>query len=122
MKNMAIRLFRHNQTAYNAAVAMFAETEKAAVIYRTGTGKSFIGFKFCKTNPDNRILWLSLSGCIFKTQLENLAEVSDGWHPDRKMRPIARLFVYHNMSKNEMQALKPDIIIMDGFYRVGAES
>ena len=39
-----------------------------------------------------------------------------------EMRPIARLFVYHNMSKNEMQALKLDIIIMDGFYRVGAES
>ena len=42
---MAIRLFEHNQTAYNAAVAMLAETGKAAVIHPTGMGKSFIGFK-----------------------------------------------------------------------------
>lgn len=42
---MAIRLFEHNRQAYEAAVAMFSEKQKAAIIHPTGTGKSFIGFQ-----------------------------------------------------------------------------
>ena len=56
-----MQLFEHNHTAYNAAVAMLAETGKAAVIHPTGTGKSFIGFKLCEDNSNKRILWLSPS-------------------------------------------------------------
>ena len=37
---MAIKLFEHNQRAYKAAIAMLAETGKAAIIHPTGTGKS----------------------------------------------------------------------------------
>jgi len=52
---MAISLFEHNQTAYDAAVSMLAETGKAAIVHPTGTGKSFIGFKLCEDNPDSLI-------------------------------------------------------------------
>lgn len=45
---MPMQLFPHNKTAYEAAVEMLAERKKAAVIYPTGTGKSFIGFKLCE--------------------------------------------------------------------------
>ena len=38
---MGIRLFEHNQAAYDAAVSMLSESGKAAVIHPTGTGKSF---------------------------------------------------------------------------------
>lgn len=69
---MSIELFEHNQTAYESAVAMLAETGKAAVIHPTGTGKSFIGFKLCEDNPDKTVCWLSPSDYIFRTQLENL--------------------------------------------------
>ena len=69
---MAMQLFEHNQTAYNAAAAMLAETGKAAVIHPTGTGKSFIGFKLCEEHPDCKILWLSPSDYICKTQLEKV--------------------------------------------------
>ena len=72
---MEIKLFEHNQQAYKAAVAMLAETGKAAIVHPTGTGKSFIGFKLCEENPDKMILWLSPSENIFKTQLENLSAV-----------------------------------------------
>ena len=72
---MAMQLFKHNQQAYEAVVAMLAESGKAAVIHPTGTGKSFIGFKLCEDNPGRRILWLSPSKYIFRTQLENWAAV-----------------------------------------------
>jgi len=53
---MAIRLFEHNQTAYNAAAAIIAKTSKAAVMHPTGIGKSLSGFKLYEDNPDKRIL------------------------------------------------------------------
>ena len=65
---MAVSLFPHNQTAYDAAVAMLAETGKAAIVHPTGTGKSFIAFKLCEDNTEKRICWLSPSEYIFKTQ------------------------------------------------------
>ena len=71
---MSIELYEHNRIAYESAVSMLAKTGKAAVIHPTGTGKSFIGFKYCEDNPDKTVLWLSPSEYIFKTQLENLKE------------------------------------------------
>lgn len=67
---MEISLFEHNQTAYEAAMAMLFETGKAAVIHPTGTGKSFVGFKLCEEHPDKTVCWLSPSDYIFRTQLK----------------------------------------------------
>ena len=39
---MSIALFEHNQTAYDAALSLIKQTDKAAVIHPTGIGKSFI--------------------------------------------------------------------------------
>ncbi len=69
---MAISLYPHNEAAYRAVTAMLTETGKACVIHPTGTGKSFIGFRYCEDHPEQSALWLSPSEYIFKTQCENL--------------------------------------------------
>ena len=116
---MPMHLFEHNQTAYNAAVTMLAERGKAAVIHPTGTGKSFIGFKLCEDNPDKTVCWLSPSWYIYQTQLENLAETSDGYQPENvKFYTYAKLM---NVSDAEIDDIKPDYIILDEFHRCGAE-
>ncbi|MCD7956754.1 MAG: Helicase associated domain protein [Lachnospiraceae bacterium] len=73
---MEVKLYDHNQSAYTAAVDMMQQTGKAAIVHPTGTGKSFIAFRLCADHPDQRILWLSPSEYIFKTQLENLKKVT----------------------------------------------
>lgn len=73
---MAMNLFEHNKTAYEAAVHMLSECGKAAVIHPTGTGKSFIGFKLCEDNPNKTICWLSPSRYIYQTQLEESLKCS----------------------------------------------
>ena len=67
-----IKLFEHNEKAYQSAVSRLSLTGKAAIIHPTGTGKSFIGFKLCEDNPEKTVLWLSPSEYIFKKQLEAL--------------------------------------------------
>ena len=116
---MAMHLFEHNKTAYKAAVNMLDERGKAAVIHPTGTGKSFIGFKLCEDNPNKTICWLSPSRYIYHTQLENLAETSDGYQPDNvKFYTYAKLM---NVTEEEIAEIQPDYIILDEFHRCGAE-
>ena len=112
-----IELFEHNRIAYESAVSMLAETGKAAVVHPTGTGKSFIGFKYCEDNPDKTVLWLSPSEYIFKTQLENLKETGANIPANIIYMTYARLM---RMEKSEMIGLHPDAVILDEMHRVGS--
>ncbi|GHV39941.1 hypothetical protein FACS189490_04330 [Clostridia bacterium] len=115
---MAISLFEHNQKAYESAVSLMEETGKAAIIHPTGTGKSFIGFKLAEENPHAVICWLSPSDYIFKTQLENLRDASNGYAPENIL-----FFTYAKlmfMTDDEFEAILPDYIVLGEFHRCGA--
>ena len=110
-------MFEHNKTAYESAVKMLSSTGKAAVIHPTGTGKSFIGFKLCDDNPGKRVLWLSPSEYIFKTQLENW-EASGGDKLDNIVfLTYAKLML---QTDEELDGLKPDLAVYDEYHRGGA--
>ena len=111
-------LFPHNAEAYQAALDMLRDCGKAAVIHPTGTGKSFIAFQLAADHPDSRVLWLSPSEYIFKTQLENWAQASNSTPENLSFCTYARLML---LSPEELNALQPDTIVLDEFHRCGAE-
>ena len=116
--NMSISLFPHNQKAYDALLTTLKTEHRACIIHPTGTGKSFIGFQYCEDHPEQKVLWLSPSENIFKTQLENLKAAADGWQPENVgFCTYAKLM---QMSDLEMSVLKPDTILCDEFHRAGA--
>lgn len=113
-----IKLYSHNQKAYDLAVNMLKDTKKAAIVHPTGTGKSFIAFKLCEDHPDKTICWLSPSEYIFSTQLENLYQATKGYKPHNIV-----FFTYAKllgMSKEEIKEIHPDYIILDEYHRAGA--
>lgn len=113
-----IKLYSHNQKAYDLAVTMLNETKKAAIVHPTGTGKSFIAFKLCEDHPEKTICWLSPSEYIFSTQLENLYQATNGYKPHNIV-----FFTYAKlmgMSKEEIEEIHPDYIILDEYHRAGA--
>lgn len=113
-----IKLYSHNQKAYDLAVTMLEDTKKAAIVHPTGTGKSFIAFKLCEDHPDKIICWLSPSEYIFSTQLENLYQATNGYKPNNIV-----FFTYAKlmgMSTEEIQAIHPDYIVLDEYHRAGA--
>jgi superfamily II DNA or RNA helicase len=115
---MSIKLYEHNQKAYEAALSLMDETGKAAVIHPTGTGKSFIGFKLAEQNPDMTVCWLSPSMYIYKTQIENLKSVSDGYTPENiYFMTYSKLMIE---SEDDINEIQPNYIILDEFHRCGA--
>ena len=115
---MAISLFEHNQRAYESAVAMLREFGKAAVIHPTGTGKSFVAFKLCEDNPTKRVVWLSPSEYIFKTQMENLTATGAAKPQNITFLTYTKMML---LAPDEIDKLNPDYIILDEFHRCGAE-
>lgn len=115
---MGVQLFAHNRQAYDAMTAMLTAVGKAAVIHPTGTGKSFIAFKWVEAHPDARFVWLSPSEYIFKTQIENVTR-SDAGYPIGQIKYItyARLMM---MTDEEIAALSLYGIVLDEFHRCGA--
>ena len=114
---MPISLYPHNAEAYASALAMLAETGKAAIVHPTGTGKSFIGFKLCEEHPDKTVLWLSPSEYIFKTQLENLKAAGGDEPQNIRFYTYAKLM---NMSEEEMGEIEPSFVVFDEYHRAGA--
>ena len=87
------------------------------MIHPTGTGKSFIGFNLAEEHPDLRICWLSPSEYIYKTQVENLKAVADGYEPDNiYFMTYAKLMM---TDKAEIEEIQPDYIVLDEFHRCG---
>lgn len=116
---MAIQLFAHNEKAYRQAMAMLENCGKAAIVHPTGTGKSYIAFKLIEDHPDERVVWLSPSEYIFKTQTENVQKEN----PDFPLQNVtfltyARLM---QMDEDEIASLHPTYLIIDEFHRCGAE-
>ena len=111
-------LFRHNQTAYEAALAMLAQHGRACVIHPTGTGKSFIGFQYAADHPDARVLWLAPSVYIFRSQLENWQRAGGGDCANISFLTYPKLSL---LSEEEIADLHPDVIIADELHRLGAQ-
>lgn len=119
---MPIQLYEHNARAYKAAVAMLNRHGKAAIVHPTGTGKSYIAFCLVADHPDERVLWLSPSEYIYKTQRENL-EASD---PELELKNLefytyAKLMQLSQEGLEQLAAGQPSYIILDEFHRCGAE-
>ena len=114
---MSISLFPHNQEAYNSLLETLETERRACIIHPTGTGKSFIGFKYCEDHPEQSVLWLSPSEYIFKTQCESLAAAGAQIPDNIKFMTYAKLSM---MEPKELNALYPDVVILDEMHRAAA--
>ena len=114
---MVISLFPHNQTAYDSLLAMLESEQKVCIVHPTGTGKSFIGFKYCEDHPEESVLWLSPSEYIFKTQCENLTAVGAAVPGNIRFLTYAKLSI---LTEEQVDELAVDTIIEDEFHRTGA--
>ena len=114
---MALRLYPHNQKAYEAVLAMLETSGKAAVIHPTGTGKSLLAFQLAKDHPEASICWLSPSRYIYDRQRKNQRREDPAGCPEH-----ITFLTYAKLAANRdrVEHLHPDYIILDEFHRCGA--
>lgn len=116
---MSIELQPHQKEAYEKVLEKFSKSNRTAVIFPTGCGKSFIALKLLEDNKEKRALFISPSHEINR-QLRSYIEKYIG----KDKLPKLTLYLYQGllkMSDEVMRNLKPEIIVMDEIHRAGAE-
>ena len=115
----AIKLYEHNQKAYDALLDMLGECDRACVIKPTGTGKFVIFAKMVQDNPDKRFLLLGTNDYMFNDQMANLAEIAPGFTPENLQFMTYSAAMMTARRGEEISGY--DVVVADEFHHCGAE-
>ena len=152
IKNSILKLLTYQKEAYNKVIELFEEKGKAAVIFPTGCGKSFISLEYMLKHPDERVLFLSPRNAI-KDQMYELVirylggdsrtveEIQKDYGMENNasvaLRMAAREYIpnlecmlYQTISgygekdsiDGILEQLKPDVIIVDEMHHLKTKS
>ena len=151
VKNSILQLKRHQLEAYNNCIELYEkqeknnERQKAAVVFPTGCGKSFVILKYILEHPDERILFLAPRNAIKDQMYEYVVRYIGGDQREkneiinefgsfknaaRKYVPNFRCDLYQSMlgyGKKDSETklidrLKPDMIIVDEMHHLKTKS
>ena len=122
MNSNVLGLYDHNLDAYQKVKGAYEEGEKVVgIIHATGTGKSLISLQLALDNKDKNIVFLTPYNSIIEHIKEIVGDIP-GLDIDKdfahvKFMNYASLV---NMSKEELEALNVDMLILDEFHHIGA--
>lgn len=114
-----IKLYEHNQKAYDALLDMLGERDRACVIKPTGTGKFVIIAKMVQDNPDKRFLLLGTNDYMFNDQMTNLTEIAPGFTPENLQFMTYSAAMMAARRGEEISGY--DVVVADEFHHCGAE-
>ena len=112
---MDIKLFKHNEQAYEKTKKMFEDKNRCAIIHPTGTGKSYIALKWLLDNKDKKAVYVT-SHLAIKDQLERTI-IENGLSIEEDF-PNLEIITYSALLHNN--DMKTDLIVLDEFHRAGA--
>ena len=115
---MGINLREDQEMDYNDVAEKFKNSNKVALIRPTGTGKQFIGLKMVEDNQGKRVLYLAPSTSILHQVKENAINNNADFISRLKRVTYQKLA---RMSPEEIEKLRPDIIILDEFHHCGSQ-
>ena len=107
IQNNKLKLEKHQQKAYENVERLFDENGRAAVIFPTGCGKSFVVLKYILEHPDDRILFLSPRNAIKEQMYEYIVRYIGG-----DFRPIEEIKAESGSVKQVAQQYIPNIECM----------
>ena len=111
-------LKEHNQKAYNNLQKMYEDGKnRVAVVHPTGTGKTYITMQLIKDNPSKKIIVVSPTNLII-TQYQKRLEENEIDYRNVEFLTYSKIM---NMSKEEIEKLKAENIVLDEFHHCGAE-
>ncbi len=126
-------LLPHQEEAYTAVKEKFNNSNKAAVVMATGTGKSFVGLQLMVDNKDKNILFMAPTNAIKSQMYKYIAKYVVGKQtskeePAKKIAesyfPNMKIITYQSLLRMNQETIKKldlDVLILDELHRTGAE-
>ena len=117
-----VGLYEHNANSYRKVKASFAAGEKVVgIVHATGTGKSYNALQLAYDNKDKKIVYVVPSNGI----IEHVQKIIED-NPNLDMKrdfPNLEFRTYQSfisLSRNEIESIDCDILILDEFHHIGA--
>ena len=117
-----VGLYEHNANSYRKVKASFNAGEKVVgIVHATGTGKSYNALQLAYDNKDKKIVYVVPSNGI----IEHVQKIIED-NPKLDMKrdfPNLEFRTYQSfisLSRNEIESIDCDILILDEFHHIGA--
>ena len=116
-----LNLYPHNIRSYEKIKNAFKTDDIAAIVHCTGSGKSYNGLQLALDNPDKKVLYI----VPYNSIIEHLQEIINSNKKLDKTKDLKNIkFITYqsltNMTEEELQNMKIDILILDEFHHIGA--
>lgn len=117
-----VGLYDHNIEPYKKIKKAFDDGEKVVgIVHATGTGKTYIALQLAYDNKNKKIMYISPSNGI----IEHVKEIIDNnsnldLDTDFANLEFKTYTSLVNLSKEEIEALDVDLLILDEFHHIGA--
>ena len=119
---MGISLKKHNEEAYQKVKDMFKESNKAAIVHPTGTGKTYIALKWIEESQ-GKTIYVAPSNHILnqvKEDIEKARENGEISEEQYKRYKEVKYVTYTSLMELSKMESGYDNIILDEFHRCGA--
>ena len=119
---MGISLKKHNEKAYQKIKDMLKETDRAAVVHPTGTGKTYIALKWIE-ETSGKTIYVAPSNHILnqvKEDVEKAKESGEISDEQYKRYKEVKYVTYTSLMELSKMESGYDNIIIDEFHRCGA--
>ena len=111
----------HNIKSYMKVVKEFEKSNRVGIVHATGTGKSFIALQLMYDNSDKKIKYLVPRTGIGDQIEEHINGLSENAREEYfKNVEILTYQKLINLTKEEIENLDIDYLIMDEFHHIGA--
>lgn len=109
-------LYAHNELSYTSILNTWESSNKAAIIMATGTGKSKVAIKLFKENFNEKPKLLLAPTRYILNQFKNDTDALG-------LKNIIYLTYskLHRLKPDELEKLKPSVIVFDEFHRCGSK-
>ena len=119
--NKSLELYKHNEEAYRKIDNAYQNGEDiVGIVHATGTGKSYLALNLAYHNQDQKVVYIVPSNGIIE-HLENIIKES-GLSKEKEFANV-EFRTYQsliNLSLEEMENIKCDLLILDEFHHLGA--
>ena len=117
-----VGLYEHNANSYRKVKASFDVGEKVVgIVHATGTGKSYNALQLAYDNKDKKIVYVVPSNGIIE-HVQKIIEDNSNLDMKRDF-PNLEFRTYQSfisLSRNEIESIRCDILILDEFHHIGA--